>query len=88
MNERHKKEVAELQATCPHEHVKVREYVHGWMMHGGDWKDYCVDCGKTIAYYRTPYKLDKNHMPVATGKEERVLTEDLIEWRLNNEILD
>ena len=86
MSERHKKEVAELQKNCPHEHVKVHEYVYGYMFHGGNWEDYCEDCGKVIAYYLNPSKWIKSNkgMVQDVTKEERVKAEDRLEWHKNH----
>lgn len=84
MQERHEKEVANLQTKCPHANVKVHIYIHGPLMHGGGYEDYCEDCGKILAHYRIPYKMvDKgngNFETVATGPEERILAENYVEW--------
>ena len=92
MRERHEKEVADLQNKCPHKNQKVHVYIHGWMMHGGGYEDYCEDCGKIIAHYRIPYQtINKgkgNFETVATGPEERIPSEEFVDWIKTHQISD
>lgn len=83
MRKRHEKEIADLQSICPHEHQQVHVYVYGYLMHGGNWEDYCEDCGKVLAYYKTPYKTTgkgNSYKVEPDGAEERVESDKLEEW--------
>lgn len=83
MLDRHKKEIKDFQDSCPHTHTKIHEFVHGYMMHGGGYEDYCEDCHKVIAVYLQRYKVfheDGHTFSRQEGKEERILSENLEQW--------
>lgn len=87
MIERHKKEKDDFQKNCPHKNMVIKEYVHGYMMHGGQICDYCKDCHKTIAVYKQrylPIHTGNNFTYEKVGEEERILSEDLAKWYEDN----